>query len=145
MRMRNSQDLLAGLLFVLLGMLAIVVSARYPMGTAQRMGPGYVPTLLGWGLVILGLAIAGRALRSKGGALPSWSARPVLLVGGAIVAFALLLERAGLVLSTLALVAIGSLAAHRARPGEAAVLYLSLVLLGAGLFVYALGLPIRLW
>ena len=52
-------DLVAGGIFVALG-LAFAIGARgYELGTAFRMGPGYVPFVLGGLLAILGIAIVG--------------------------------------------------------------------------------------
>jgi hypothetical protein len=52
-------DVVAGGIFVVLG-LAFAIGARgYELGTAFRMGPGYVPFVLGGLLALLGLAIIG--------------------------------------------------------------------------------------
>ena len=52
-------DLVAGGIFVALG-LAFAIGARgYELGTAFRMGPGYVPLVLGGLLALLGFAIIG--------------------------------------------------------------------------------------
>ncbi|MBI4207936.1 MAG: tripartite tricarboxylate transporter TctB family protein, partial [Betaproteobacteria bacterium] len=46
-KIRNQEDFWAGLMFIGFGILSIVVSRDYPMGSAMRMGPGYFPTYLG--------------------------------------------------------------------------------------------------
>lgn len=52
-------DLVAGGIFVALG-LAFAIGARgYEPGTAFRMGPGYVPLVLGGMLAVLGFGITG--------------------------------------------------------------------------------------
>ena len=52
-------DVVAGGIFVALG-LAFAIGARsYELGTAFRMGPGYVPFVLGGSLALLGFAIIG--------------------------------------------------------------------------------------
>jgi hypothetical protein len=52
-------DLVAGGIFVALG-LAFAIGARgYELGTAFRMGPGYVPFVLGGLLALLGVAVIG--------------------------------------------------------------------------------------
>ena len=45
--LRNNQDFFAGLLFIVVGVLAMVIAQNYPFGSALRMGPGYFPTVLG--------------------------------------------------------------------------------------------------
>ena len=64
---RHPKDFVAGLLFVAVGIAAIVIAANYPLGTAARMGPGYFPRILGILLILLGSALALRALRLQGG------------------------------------------------------------------------------
>ena len=54
-------DLLAGGLFVLLGLAFALGGARYDVGSALRMGPGYVPLVLGGILTFLGLVIVAEA------------------------------------------------------------------------------------
>jgi Tripartite tricarboxylate transporter TctB family len=54
-------DLLAGGLFILLGLAFAVGGSTYDVGSALRMGPGYVPILLGGILAALGLAIVAKA------------------------------------------------------------------------------------
>ena len=45
--LRNNQDFFAGLLFTVIGLLAVVLSQNYPFGSVLRMGLGYFPTVLG--------------------------------------------------------------------------------------------------
>src|SRR6266516_3144541 len=48
------KDVLAGLLFIVVAVLGLWISRDYPIGTALRMGTGYVPRLLCWLLFGLG-------------------------------------------------------------------------------------------
>jgi hypothetical protein len=57
-------DVLAGLLFVGLALLGLWLSRDYPIGTALRMGTGYVPRLLCWILFGLGAVILVQGLRA---------------------------------------------------------------------------------
>src|SRR6266404_3308136 len=77
---RHPKDFVAGLIFLAFGIAAIVLSSAYPLGTAARMGPGYFPRILGILLIVLGLALALRALRLQGGPLPHWPWRPTVVV-----------------------------------------------------------------
>ena len=40
---RHPKDFWSGMLFILIGIAAIIVGSRYNLGTAARMGPGYFP------------------------------------------------------------------------------------------------------
>ena len=64
--LRKSEDFLAGLLFILIGGLAIVIARNYPMGSAMRMGPGYFPTVLGGLLCLFGIYLFVRGVLSGG-------------------------------------------------------------------------------
>ena len=85
MVIRSPKDFWAGLLFVGLGILAVWVGSRYPLGTAARMGPGYFPRTLGLLLMFLGAIIAFRGVRWDGEAIPKWRWRPTLVVLGSVV------------------------------------------------------------
>lgn len=142
---RHPQDFFAGLVFLGFGVGAIAIARHYPMGSAMRMGPGYFPAILGGLLILTGLALALRAFRLQGDPVGTWAVRPLLLVHGAVVAFALLVQPLGLVVATLALVVLSRLGGWDARAGEVAVLFVCLAGLAVGLFVYGLGLPFRIW
>src|SRR6266567_775700 len=62
------KDVLAGLLFVAVALFGLWLSRDYPIGTALRMGTGYVPRLLCWILLALGVAVLVQGLREGQGA-----------------------------------------------------------------------------
>lgn len=142
---RHPKDFLAGLTFVAFGIAAIVFGSAYPLGTAARMGPGYFPRILGILLIVLGGALALRALRITGPPLPGWKWRPVLIVLISVVVFGLLLTRIGLVLSTVGLIVAASAASREFRPKEALVSGIVLAALAVGIFVLGLKLVIPVW
>src|SRR5437016_14614543 len=57
------KDVLAGLLFVGVAAFGLWLSRDYPIGTALRMGTGYVPRLLCWILLGLGVVVLVQGLR----------------------------------------------------------------------------------
>jgi cytochrome c biogenesis protein CcdA len=59
------RDVIAGTLFVLIGVFAVLVARAYPAGSAMRMGPGYFPLVLGWLLIVLGAWVGLRAFRRR--------------------------------------------------------------------------------
>lgn len=137
---------LAGLLFAMLGAGVIVLAGAYPAGDMRRMGPGWMPEALGWALLTLGGGIALSAfLSGTGEALPERDTRPLLCLLAGVAAFAALLEPAGLLVAIFACVALARLAERPYRVGETLVLAAFLAALGAGIFVYGLGLPIPLF
>lgn len=141
---RTSKDFYAGLLFIAFGSLAIVVARHYPMGSSLRMGPGYFPMVLGGLLVLLGVVTGLRALWIRE-AVPPVALRPLVLVLGAVLAFALVVQGLGLVLATVALVVVSCLGGSGFRTREVIAICFVLTALVVGLFVYGLGLPFRVW
>jgi hypothetical protein len=143
--MKNLQDFLAGLLFAAFGAAALWFGQGYAVGAATRMGPGYMPTVLGWCLVGIGVFITLRSLVVSGVAIPKIHLRPQIMIISALVAFALLIERVGLLGAAAAVVILGSLASREARPLEIIVIAVLTAIAAVGLFIYLLGQPMAPW
>ncbi len=142
---RSPKDFVAGLLFIAVGIAAIAIATNYALGTAARMGPGYFPRILGILMIALGAILALRSLRFTGKPLPGWKWRPVLVVLGSVVIFGLIVNRVGLVLSTILLIVMSSSASHEFRPREALISGLILAVLSVGVFVMGLKMQIGIW
>src|SRR5438874_2577252 len=144
------KNVLAGLMFIGVAALGLWLSRNYPIGTALRMGTGYVPRLLCWLLMGLGAIVLVQGLRearsegpSDGGALTRlW---PIVVVTTSLIVFGLSLERFGLVVAILLLIAIGSLAARGIKPWEVLLAALGLIVLSWAIFIQGLGLTIPVW
>ena len=147
----RTRDLLAGGVFVALG-LAFVIGARgYERGTALQMGPGYVPLVLGGMLVVLGLGVAVQGLlvgRDSGAASTDededadaripW-VQALLLVAG-IILFGLTVRGVGLVPALLITTFLSALAGHETGPVAAALIAVGLTALCVVIFVFLLQL-----
>jgi hypothetical protein len=142
---RHPKDFWSGVLFVAMGVFAIVYGARYQLGSAARMGPGYFPRILGILLILLGLALGLRALKLSGEPVPRWHLRPTLLVLGSVVLFGAIVNVAGLAISTIALIVVASAASHEWRPIESLIVGVLLALLAVGVFVIGLKLQLPIW
>lgn len=140
-------DVLSGLLFIAIAAFGLWASHSYPVGTALRMGTGYMPRLLCWLLLGLGVIVLAQGLRQPAEPLRSspqaW--RAMLSVTLSLVAFGLSIERLGLVLAILLLTGIGALATRALRPVETAVAVLALIALSWAIFIFGLGLTIPVW
>jgi putative tricarboxylic transport membrane protein len=142
------KNVLAGLMFIAIAALGLWVSRDYPIGTALRMGTGYVPRLLCWILMGLGAAVAVQGLREKDAPPERTSWRqlvPIVIVTTSLVAFALAIEQVGLVLSILLLVGIGAIAARDIKIWETLIAAVVLILLAYVVFILGLGLTIPVW
>lgn len=141
---QNRRRLYAGLIIVLSGLAGVVFARNLPFGSAAAMGPGFLPTICSWLIVVLGVLIATRSLHGKAEAIDRVVPRPVLMVSLAIGIFALLVERAGLGI-TVFLTAFVASYAGPARLVETLVLALIAAVATVVVFVLLLGLPIPLW
>jgi hypothetical protein len=144
-KFNRSKDLIAGLIFIFFGIAAIWLAQDYPMGNARRMGPAYFPSIIGGALVIFGFVISARSLWSLSEPVRLPTLRPLIMIIGAVVGFALLLKPLGLVLALFVLILISCLGGSEFRLREVAILYILLVLIAVIFFVYGLGLQFSLW
>jgi hypothetical protein len=144
------KDALAGLMFIGFAALGLWMSRNYPVGTALRMGTGYVPRLLCWALLGFGLVVLMQGLRGSDPHQHSQERSlaalwPVAIVATSLVVFGLAIERLGLVISILLLVAIGSFADRNLRPWETLAAAAVLIVLSWAIFILGLGLTIPVW
>lgn len=144
-RLSSPKDFWAGLIYIGVALLALVVGADYRTGTAGRMGPGYFPKALAGILLVLGLVAVIRGFTLKGGAIGRVMWKPLVLCLLAVVLFGLLITTVGL-LGTLPLLVLVSAAASqefrldlKATAGLAAITGLC-----ALVFVKGLGVPMPL-
>lgn len=147
MRMPINRDLIGGVLLMALGaFVAYYASTHYELGTLRRMGPGMFPTLLGYLLCVVGLLIAApslyRARSDAQGEPVEW--RSLITVGGALAAFALTVNKLGIIPAILLMTAISAYADGRLRP--LGILLLGGVLAGLAVLVFhvLLGTPFPL-
>jgi hypothetical protein len=147
MNIRNQKDFWAGIMFVAFGLGFAGLGSTYAFGTAERMGPGYFPTMLGLVLAAIGVvvAIGGLAIKGELEKVKQFAWPTLLFILGPIVLFGLLLNTLGLVACLFLLVAISSYASHEF--GWKATLANAAVLIGLSLFVfiYLLNLQFPLW
>ncbi len=137
---RNYRDIVAGLLLTFAGVAAAAYAlSSYSLGTITRMGPGMMPVSLGVILACFGLAIALPALVQKGEAA-AIRLRPMIFLSAAVLAFALMIERFGLVPSVLATTLIATLAETRVSAVGALILGMAMAALTWGIFIAGLRL-----
>jgi len=140
------KDVYAGVIFIGIGATAFAMAQQYEIGTASHMGPGYLPALVGILLVALGAFSLLNAVRiSIPDPIAKESLEPFVLVVTSVVAFALLIDSAGLIVAMFALVFISCLRRVFSHPFEVLCTYLGLTAFSVGVFWYALSMPIPLW
>jgi hypothetical protein len=118
----------------------------YQLGTLMHMGPGFLPTVLGVILILLGIAIAGSALTAAEGEdeniLPE---KPEWLAWGCILAsplvFMLFGSYGGMAPGTFACVFVAAMGDREATIKNSAILAAVITIFGVGLFAYILQVP----
>ena len=97
MKITSQEDFWSGIMFIAFGVVAIVVSRDYPMGSAVRMGSGYFPLIIGGALVLLGAVIAVTGFRSHGEGIGTFPWRAIVLLSVAFALFAWGLDTIGFI------------------------------------------------
>jgi hypothetical protein len=145
MTTRLGQDFGAGAMFAAFGAVGLYLARDYPVGTALRMEPGYVPRMLCWGMIGIGAIIAARGALAGSPAIARWHWRPLVFVLGALIAFRYLIEPVGLLAATAVTVVMAAFGSREVRLVDTLLLAAGLAIGAAALFIFALGLPMRLW
>ena len=139
------KNLLAGLIFVGIGVAFAYASLGYQIGTAFRMGPGYFPLVLAGLLIILGIAILVSAFRDGPDAeqmerVP-WLA--VVLILGSLVFFGVTVRGLGVVPSLFITTFLSAFASKRTGFVGAILIATALVVICYAIFLEGLSLPLR--
>jgi Tripartite tricarboxylate transporter TctB family len=149
-RIGNPRDVLAGLLFIAIGVATAIGASDYPLGTIRNIGPGYYPILIGIALALLGAAITVQGVKSAPDPAPaaddgSFALRPLIFVIAAVVTFGLLVRPFGLAAAIVALVVISSFAGRDISVLRIVLLCIGMVAASWLVFIYLLGLNMSLW
>ena len=139
-----------GLLFAF-GFAVLISALSYEQGTLRAMGPGYFPALLGGTLCVVSLLILVEdvAIGLRHWEQPpriTWhSAKSVLGPLAGILAFALTIRTVGFVPATFLCALLAGLGHPRNRLVELAIIAALVSALSSVVFVFALGIPVRLF
>ncbi len=139
------QNASAGFFFLAVGLAGLWGGRDLTVGTAEAMAEGYFPRAICILLSVIGAAILVGALRRPDPRIGGFGLRPLSALTGSIVAFAVGLDRLGLVVTILVSVVIANLAARPMRMLPLLALVAVLVVSIAAIFVWGLGLPLRLF
>jgi len=115
-----SKDFLAGVMFIAFGLTALWFGRDLATGSTVRMGPGYVPHMRSYLMLVPGFLIAVIAMFYGSEPVEAPQLRPIVMVTAGLVAFALLFETTGMFPSLAALVLIASLGGTEFKATEVA-------------------------
>ncbi|WP_137388515.1 tripartite tricarboxylate transporter TctB family protein [Rhodoligotrophos defluvii] len=137
------KTLLAGFICVLLGAFVAWHGAGYSIGTLGEVGAGLFPAALGGLLLLIGLALLGQAFLAMGEDTGiSLNLRPYIAIPGALAAFALTIDRFGMLPAVALTTVIASLADPNSSKIGTLLLALGLMALTYVLFVLVLQIPL---
>jgi hypothetical protein len=143
------RDYYAGGLMLLLGVGAAVTGAGYKFGSLARMGPGFMPVMLGIVLAFLGILIAGTALGPSEDDdkkflpdNPQWFGW-LCIIGGPIL-FIILGTYGGMIPAVFTCVFVCALGDKTGTYKSSAILAAGVTVFGVLLFHYLLSIPFPL-
>ena len=145
LRVKSPQDLGAGIIFIVIGLVGLYFGKDLTYGTASRMGPGYFPMWLSGIILVLGVITGGRSLAVKGPRIEPFRIRPIFFVLVGVLAFAYLIEHIGLALSIFLMTLIAVQSRSDTRQIEMILLAAGLSISAVVVFVYVLGQGMPPW
>jgi len=137
----SRNDLAAGGLFVAFGSYFVLEAMHYQLGTPLRMGPGFMPVMLGAILIALGIAVVIKGIGKTDEEAPSpWPWRGIIMVLGTIVFFAATIRGLGFIPVVLISSMATALSSSRNSILSALIISVGLCVLCLLVFVIGLGL-----
>ena len=142
---RAPREFWLGLVYLAFGGFGLWFAQDYPMGTAGRMGPGYMPSAVCLLLILFAVISFVRSVQFTGEPVGTLALKPLLLVLAGVVAFAVLAEPLGLIGAILALVLLSAAGSSEFRLQWMPMLGLAgLIAFCSLVFVRGLGVPLPL-
>jgi hypothetical protein len=141
----SKNDLASGAMFVAFGAFFALEALRYEFGTPFRMGPGFMPIVLGGVLIALGIAVVAKGIGKPDREAPTpWPWRGIALVLGTIMFFAATIRGLGFIPVVLIAAFATALSSRRNNMLSALVISVGLTLLCYLIFVVGLGMLVPL-
>jgi hypothetical protein len=141
-----TKDLVSGGLFVLAGAYFAIEALNYEVGTAFRMGPGFMPLFLGSVLAALGIAVAAAGwnkVDSEKPLAPSW--RGIVTIIGVVVFFGATIRGLGFVPVVLISSFAAAMSSRLNSPVFSILLAIALTVMCTLIFVVGLGMSVPLF
>lgn len=142
---RAPQDILGGLILLMIGALALYLVRELPATSRIGFASGTAPRLFAYALLGLGTILMVLGFFKSGPGIDKPSLRGPLAILGSIVFFALAIRDLGLAVTGIPMVMIATAASPGYRWREAVLFALAMTVFCALLFPFALGQPIPLW
>lgn len=144
--MKDEKSAVTGFLFLVMGCGLVAYSlATLEMGTVLRMGPGFFPIVVGSGLALCGLAVLVTMGTASQISWSEWPWREIICIVAAILIFALTLPYLGFLAACFLMVFVAACARRQTSFLQAATIAVSMTAFCTVVFVWAIGVPLRLY
>jgi len=138
-------DFLTAALFVGFGALGLWAGRDLTLGSASAMGPGYLPRIVCWLLIMIGAVVGGLGAFRDREDIAKPRLRPLVIILAAVVGFAFVAEFFGFVAASVWLLLVGSIADRDSKLREVILLTAGLTAFGALVFIVGLGVQMPIW
>lgn len=142
---KNAKDFWTGVIYIVIGGAAILLSRDYGMGTAVKMGPAYLPTILSGLLILIGTISVVRSFIKQGTPIGSFALKGLVLVTFSTVLFGMIVRGAGLAVALPLLIMISAFASTRFSWRYALGLAVGVTVFCILVFQVALGVPLPIF
>jgi hypothetical protein len=145
LRVKSPRDAGGAVLLLIVAALLLIGQQSLPRGTAVNMGAGYVPHILGWGIMLIAVLLAARAIRISGPSLNPIPWRPLVTILGSFFVFAILIERVGLAAAAMTTILTAAAATAGFQWKSNLLLALTLTAFSIIVFKFGLGIAVGVW
>jgi hypothetical protein len=142
MALRNPKDFWTGIIYIVVGVAAIIIGRDYGMGTPRKMGPAFFPVILSVLLIIIGTVSLIRSFVRPGTPVGRFTFRGTLLVTGATVLFGLIIRGAGMLIAMPVLVIVSAYASKHFGWRTSIFLAIGITAFCILIFLKGLGIPL---
>ena len=138
----TNRNLVAGVLFTLIGTCGLWYGRSLPVGDLRSIGSGFLPIVSFAGVLVVGIIKLGLAAVGAGERISIGLHRGFVFVCLGLVAFAFLLPTQGLIVALFALLLGSEFAGtHKKSIGQFVILAAAMIGASIAVFKYALGVP----
>lgn len=142
---RHPKDFWTGIIFLCIGLAAIIIGLDYSMGTAGKMGPAYFPTILGGLLALIGLVATVRSFFIEGEPIGKFAVKELILILTGVLLFGFTIRGGGLVLAVFSIILFSAFASAKFKWMHGVALAAGMTAFAVVVFVKLLGLPIAIF
>ncbi len=137
--------MMSGLFMLAVGLGGTMAVGSAEIGVINDMGTGYLPRLIAFAIMGGGAVFCALAFVRQPVDMPALFMRPLVVTSLSVAAFALAVDRLGMVIAVAASIAVASLASAESRWKETVLLAAGTAIGAVLLFIIGLKMPVPIW